>query len=136
MKLFPPKCINLPSPVNWMISEFQNRCAQYVGTGPKGTTPPSQLWANVVQWAASRHACLTLDGRGWGRMDTCICMAESLRCLPETITLFVNQLYQYKIKILLVFFKTAGLVEKDKLPKLRKGAVWLGVNHLTGWSGA
>ena len=69
-------------------------------------------------------------------MDTCICMAESLRCLPETITLFVNQLYQYKIKILLVFFKTAGLVEKDKLPKLRKGAVWLGVNHLTGWSGA
>ena len=22
----------------------------------------------------------------WGRMGTCICMAESLRCLPETIT--------------------------------------------------
>ena len=22
----------------------------------------------------------------WGRMDTCICMAESLCCLPETIT--------------------------------------------------
>ena len=28
-----------------------------------------------------------LDGRGvWGRMDTCICMAESLCCPPETIT--------------------------------------------------
>ena len=28
-----------------------------------------------------------LDGRGvWGRMDTCICMAESLYCPPETIT--------------------------------------------------
>jgi len=28
-----------------------------------------------------------LDGRGvWGRMDTCICMAESLYCLPKTIT--------------------------------------------------
>jgi hypothetical protein len=28
-----------------------------------------------------------LDGRGvWGRMDTCICVAESLCCSPETIT--------------------------------------------------
>ena len=23
----------------------------------------------------------------WGRMDTCICMAKSLHCSPETITL-------------------------------------------------
>ena len=31
--------------------------------------------------------CGSLDGRGvWGRMGTCICMAESLRCSPETIT--------------------------------------------------
>ena len=31
--------------------------------------------------------CGSLDGREvWGRMDTCICMAESLRCSPETIT--------------------------------------------------
>ena len=31
--------------------------------------------------------CGSLDGRGvWGRMDTCICMVESLPCLPETIT--------------------------------------------------
>ena len=29
----------------------------------------------------------SLDGRGvWGRMDTCICMAELLCCAPETIT--------------------------------------------------
>ena len=36
--------------------------------------------------------CGSLDGReDWGRMDTCICMAESLHCSPETITtLFVN----------------------------------------------
>ena len=28
-----------------------------------------------------------LDGRGaWGRMDTHICMAETLCCPPETIT--------------------------------------------------
>ena len=31
--------------------------------------------------------CGRLDGRlGWGRVDTCICMAESLPCSPETIT--------------------------------------------------
>ena len=31
--------------------------------------------------------CASLDGRGaWGRMDTCICLAESLCCSPETIT--------------------------------------------------
>ena len=30
--------------------------------------------------------CDSLDGRGiWGRLDTCICMAESLHCSPETI---------------------------------------------------
>ena len=29
----------------------------------------------------------SLDVRGvWGRMDTCVCMAESLWCPPETIT--------------------------------------------------
>jgi len=33
-----------------------------------------------------------LDGRGvWGRMDTCIPMAESLGCSPETvIALFIS----------------------------------------------
>ena len=31
--------------------------------------------------------CGSLDGRGvWGRMDACICMAESLCYPPETIT--------------------------------------------------
>ena len=31
--------------------------------------------------------CDRLNGKGvWGRMDTCIWMAESLRCSPETIT--------------------------------------------------
>ena len=32
----------------------------------------------------------SLDGKGaWGRMDTCICMAESLPCPPETITILL-----------------------------------------------
>ena len=31
--------------------------------------------------------CGGLDGREvWGRMDTCICLAESHYCPPETIT--------------------------------------------------
>ena len=31
--------------------------------------------------------CGSLVQKGvWGRMDPCMCMAESLRCLPETIT--------------------------------------------------
>ena len=31
--------------------------------------------------------CVSLDGSGvWGRMDTCIWVAESLLCSPETIT--------------------------------------------------
>ena len=40
-----------------------------------------------------------LDGRGvWGRMDTCIGMAESLHCLPETITtLLIGYKIQYKM---------------------------------------
>ena len=27
-----------------------------------------------------------MTNRVWGRMDTCSCMAESLCCLPETVT--------------------------------------------------
>ena len=35
--------------------------------------------------------CSSLDGRGvWGRMDTCMCMAESLCCSPETITTLIG----------------------------------------------
>ena len=31
--------------------------------------------------------CGSLDERGvWGRMDTCVCMAESLHCPPEIMT--------------------------------------------------
>ena len=35
----------------------------------------------------SRCNSRSLDGRGvWGRIDTCVCMAESLCCSPETVT--------------------------------------------------
>ena len=54
---------------------------------------------------------------GWGRMDTCICMAEALCWSPETITtLFVNRLspstkfktnFFLSHKILIYFFDCA-----------------------------
>ena len=45
--------------------------------------------------------CASQDGRGiWGRMDTCISMAESLPCSPETITTLLVGYTQYKIKSL------------------------------------
>ena len=39
--------------------------------------------------------CSSLDGRGlWGRMDTCVCVVESLSCLPEMVTtLLVGSLW-------------------------------------------
>ena len=43
--------------------------------------------------------CGSLDGRGvWRRRDTRMCMAESLRCPPETITTLLIGYTQYKIK--------------------------------------
>ena len=41
-----------------------------------------------------RVLCDSLDERGvCGRMDTCVCVAESLHSSPETMTLFVNRLH-------------------------------------------
>ena len=45
--------------------------------------------------------CDNLDGRGvWGRMDTCICMAESLHCPPETFTMLLTGYAPTKKKML------------------------------------
>ena len=34
--------------------------------------------------------CGSIDGRGvWGRVDMCICMAESFHCPPETVTILL-----------------------------------------------
>ena len=43
--------------------------------------------------------CESLDGRGvWGRMDTCMCVAESLHCSHETITILLMSYPLIKIK--------------------------------------
>ena len=40
-----------------------------------------------------------LDGKGvWGRMDTCMCMAESFCCVPETITMLLTDYTQIQNK--------------------------------------
>ena len=50
--------------------------------------------------------CGILDGRGvWGRMETCICVAESLCCSPETVTtLLVGHTPNTKLKVKKMFF--------------------------------
>ena len=64
--------------------------------------------------------CASLDGRGvWGRMDTCICMAESLLCSPETTTALLigytpvqNEKFKVWEKTNLVLETKAHIVEK------------------------
>ena len=56
--------------------------------------------------------CGSLDARGvWGRMDTCLCMTESLHCSSETITaVSVNWLYSdAKLKFMGKKKSNAGL---------------------------
>ena len=46
--------------------------------------------------------CGSLDGREvWGRMDSCMCVAESLHCSPETITALLTS---YTLVQIVVFF--------------------------------
>ena len=53
-------------------------------------------WTKCSNWKLqnamelSSMLCGSLDGRGvWGRMDTCIWMAELLYCSPETVTILL-----------------------------------------------
>ena len=73
--------------------------------------------------------CGSLDRRGvWGRMDTCVWMAESLPCSPETI-------------ILLISYGGGGLVAKS-CPTLatpwtvaRQASLSMGFSRQEYWSG-
>ena len=41
----------------------------------------------VEHWELCSKLCGSLDEwRVWGSVDTCICLAESLGCPPETVT--------------------------------------------------
>ena len=64
----------------------------------QGTKIPTNL-AVQPKTKSFTMLCGSLDGRVvWGRMDTCICMPESLCCPPETITTLLTAILQYKIK--------------------------------------
>ena len=58
-------------------------------------------------------------GRGtWGSIDTCICMAESLCCLPETITI-----------LLIGYTPIYFITQNKKFLKIKK-KVYLDLKHL------
>ena len=51
----------------------------------------------------------TLDGKVWGRIGTCVCMAESLCCSPDTTTTLLigytpmqNKMFKFEKKNALV----------------------------------
>ena len=65
----------------------------------------------------------SLEGRGWGRMDTYVCMAESFPCSPETVTTLLTgytSIHSTKLK------------KKKQLPNCSRGPqqqlFWLGHN--------
>ena len=74
-----------------------------------------------LKWIANKDCsmlCGSLDGRGvWGRMATCIYMAESLPCLPETITTHPNT----KFKV--IFFKNSQMFNYSPFRE-HCGKVW------------
>ena len=46
---------------------------------------------DLLQSTGNSAQCYVAAWKGvWGKMDTCICMAESLCCPPETVTLLVS----------------------------------------------
>ena len=54
--------------------------------------------------------CGSQDGRGvWGEMDTCICIAESLHCSHETVTILLIDYTQAQNKKLKNFKKSKYL---------------------------
>ena len=50
----------------------------------------NQQWPIVQHRELRSVICGSLDARGvWERMDTCICVAKSLCCPPDTITILL-----------------------------------------------
>ena len=77
------------------------------GKGQLGSFGSTQLYSKYIAnkdllysiWNSIQMLCASLDGkRVWGRMDTYICIAESLHFSTETITTFLSVIPQYKIK--------------------------------------
>ena len=62
--------------------------------------------------------CVSLDEKEvWGRMDTCICMAESLQCPPETTTLLISYALKqnaFGVKKIKIFKKGKKNLRREK----------------------
>ena len=63
----------------------------------------------------------SLDWRGvWGRMGTCICMAESLHCSPETITTLLIGYMPVQNKKLKKNKERLSHLNKQLIPKCKR----------------
>ena len=64
------------------------RESEGVWDGHEHTAYLKQITNKNLQYSTGKCAqCYGAAWMGvWGRMDTCVCTAESLRCSPETIT--------------------------------------------------
>ena len=80
---------------SWGISVL---CSPFVWQRNKVTLSLSSITVSVLLFGIGAELCGSLDGTGaWERMDTCICMAESLRNSAETTTLLIGYTpIQYK----------------------------------------
>ena len=85
------KCSGISLVVQWLRRHAPN-------AGRLGSIPGMHMYSLLyLKWITNKDLlfstgncsmlCGSLDGRGvWGRVDICICMAESLHCSPGTIT--------------------------------------------------
>ena len=74
--------------MKWWILEALNSVRKLQPSKQKSKISLSQRWNGMKLCSM---LCGSLDGRGvWQGMDACICMAESLRCSPETTTLLIS----------------------------------------------
>ena len=105
--------------------------------------PP--VWHRELYWMLQ----ISLDRRGvWWRRDTCICMAESLHCSPETITTLwisypATQNKKFKVWGKKAWRKTAvhSCLQSQRLAQTRlSGLIWWmdgqrlpALHNLLGW---
>ena len=105
----------------WSIKEWTFRISR-IGDDSKDLRPPTSLpfclltleFPEALRFKETKYPL-----GSWGRMDTCLCMTESLHSSPETITtLFVNQLHpSTKYNVLKNKTKNKVAIVTDKLHK-------------------
>ena len=82
-----------------MGSEEQMSWGEGQGIEKKRSRPHNQQGPTVEHMELCSMLCGSLDGKGvWGKVDTCIYMAESLHSSSEIITTLLMGCTQYKIK--------------------------------------